>query len=146
MNDKIHYLSTNWAKIHVYSDRIILEKIDEVRLLGGDVSSQKTILIKDIKTIHYREPSFMRTGFIQFAVGASEQEATENTFYFNSDKLKFARRIKDTVERLTSESNSTSKSEAASNADEIKKFKQLLDDGAITMDEYQEKKRQLLNL
>ena len=36
--------------------------------------------------------------------------------------------------------------QSASNADELKKFKDLLDSGVITQTEFDEKKKQLLNL
>lgn len=47
------------------------------------------------------------------------------------------------VESAYSQNNTSEKS---SNADELKKFKELLDSGIITQDEFDEKKKQLLNL
>jgi len=40
----------------------------------------------------------------------------------------------------------TDSSSPASTADELKKFKELLDTGAITQEEYDEKKKKLLDL
>ena len=42
--------------------------------------------------------------------------------------------------------NATQTNVNLSNADELKKFKDLLDSGAITQAEFEEKKKQLLNL
>ncbi len=54
----------------------------------------------------------------------------------------------DNMVRKISENSTrnTTKSETKSSADELKKFKELLDDGAITQEEYDKKKKQILGL
>lgn len=69
-------------------------------------------------------------------------------FKFMSNKNKIHSTISDLlIERQKEEKTTkTSKHISTSNADEIKKFKELLDIGAITQEEFDTKKNQLLNL
>lgn len=50
------------------------------------------------------------------------------------------------VERQNNNSNTVIQQVNNSNADELRKYKQLFEDGIVTQDEYEAKKKQLLNL
>lgn len=62
-----------------------------------------------------------------------------------SIRLALVRRMKDPVDNNSAE-KSTPDPQSISTADEIRKFKQLLDDGIITQEEFDSKKKQLLGL
>lgn len=77
-------------------------------------------------------------------------ETKKNGLVYKTAKSQ-AESIISNLERIRSESNdfeieSTATSSAMSNADEILKFKNLLDAGVITQEEFNEKKKQLLDL
>lgn len=63
-------------------------------------------------------------------------------FKNNDDAVK----IKDFIEKKISSKNEAPKASGTSAADEIKKYKQLMDEGILTQDEFEAKKRELLNL
>ena len=73
----------------------------------------------------------------------------EQSSFFNQEKLIL---IIASVEKLIIEKktelskNNSEKTSFTTNADEIKKFKDLLDSGIITQEEFDEKKKQLLGL
>ena len=113
---------------------------------------EKSVPIKSISAVQIKEPR-LTTGYIQFAYsGASESKGgvfdavkDENTITFNNKKdLAQAKDLKTLIESLQNEgSQSTAQS---SGADELLKFKELLDAGAITEEEYEAKKKQILGM
>ena len=113
---------------------------------------EKSVPIKSISAVQIKEPR-LTTGYIQFAYsGASESKGgvfdavkDENTITFNNKKeLAQAKELKTLIESLQNEgSQSTTQS---SGADELLKFKELLDAGAITGEEYEAKKKQILGM
>ncbi len=113
---------------------------------------EKSIPIKSITAIQLKAPR-LTTGYIQFAYsGSSETKGgtmsavnDENTITFTKKELDQAKELKQLIESLQREGNSTSNSKT-SDADELLKFKELLDGGIITEDEFEVKKKQILGL
>jgi hypothetical protein len=110
---------------------------------------EKSIPIKSITAVQIKRPR-LTAGYIQFAYsGASESKGgvldtakDENTITFASKKeLEQAKELKALIESLQHEEKTTIQ---ASGADEILKYKQLFDSGAITEEEYKAKKKQIL--
>jgi len=70
----------------------------------------------------------------------------ENSINFNKSELPYALRIKEYIEALyDKKSNSQPIQNTGSVADELLKFKQLLDAGAITQEEFDNMKNNLLS-
>jgi len=129
---------------------------------GGIFASEreKTLPIRNISSVEVKKPGALITGFIQFSIaggaardssfkltgGAFDAVQDENSVVFN-DKLSYetALEIKEYVENY-SESSKISSNVNNSSADEIVKFKNLLDQGILTQQEFDAKKRQLLGL
>lgn len=117
----------------------------------GGSKGEKSIPIKSITAIQFKEPGFT-TGYIQFAYsGSSETKGgsisavkDENSVTFAKKELSQAKELVDLIESYRhTESTSTS---SISAADELKKYKELLDDGILTQEEFDAKKKQLLNI
>lgn len=74
----------------------------------------------------------------------------ENSFSWAS--IKKNEKMKEVADYINKQINlyknqkNNSSANISSNADELKKFKELLDNGTITQEEFNEKKKQLLNL
>lgn len=117
----------------------------------GGSKGEKSIPIKSITAIQFKEPG-LTTGYVQFAYsGSSETKGgsmsavkDENSITFVKKELAKARELVELIEsKRHSESSSISPS---SSADELLKFKELLDAGVLTQEEFDAKKKQLLGL
>ncbi|WP_101844912.1 DUF4429 domain-containing protein [Halobacillus sp. Marseille-P3879] len=116
---------------------------------------EKNIPIREISAIQLKEPK-VTTGYIQFAYsGASESKGgvmdavkDENTITFTKKELNQAKELKQLIESLQNEYYSSQRqiSGQSSDADELRKYKELLDDGIITAEEFNSKKKDLLGL
>ncbi len=86
----------------------------------------------------------LHTIAIQFKDGKSSMLAVDKEIYKNITQILFGiSQIENNSVASDNSSNDTKNFDAAS---EIAKFKELFDAGAITQDEYEAKKKQLLNL
>ena len=125
-------------------------------LLQG--TSERKMPISHVSSVEVKKPGFM-TGYIQIAeIGASKNKGLstgamqaakdENSVLFNSkDKYETALKIKKFIEEQMAELNSGQKfTQETSAADEILKFKSLLEQGIINQEEFEAKKKQLLGL
>ena len=127
---------------------------------GGLFSSQreKTIPIRNITSVEVKKPGAMIAGFIQFSIaggavrdgsfkftgGAFDAAQDENSVLFAGDALYgIALEIKNYIESY-SEAPSRATASSVSAADEIMKLKGLMDQGIISAEEFETKKRQLL--
>lgn len=77
--------------------------------------------------------------------GLIDATQDENTVMFVKKDNELVNRIKSKIEELLAQQRAY-KINQLSPADEIKKYKELLDDGIITQEEFEKKKKQLLGL
>lgn len=124
------------------------------------MKGEKTIPFSQVVAVQVKKPGLMN-GYIYFqTVGATGTRGTiqdistdDNSIVFNGkDKYQMALQIKTYVENAQRSSyvnpvpQVSAPVENASAADEILKLKNLLDMGAITQEEFEAKKSQLLKL
>lgn len=109
-----------------------------------------------IQSVQFRKGGAFVNGFIQFGVmGDQEKQGgvlaaanDENSVIFSIDQNEQAEKIKDYIEGIILNRSKGGQPvvQQASAADEILKFKSLLDAGAITQEEFDAKKKALLGL
>lgn len=112
---------------------------------------QKTYDLNNVSGVQYKKPGFT-TGYLQIVLiggrdarnGVTGAVKDENSITFSKKEDHLILEIKEYIEKYIHERSSGSS--ASSNLDEIKKLKDLLDIGAITNEEFEAKKAQLLNL
>lgn len=117
----------------------------------GGSKGEKSIPIHAITAIQFKEPK-LTTGYIQFAYSGSTETKggsmsavkDENSITFIKSELKQARELVDLIESKRQVKNRPSTELSA--ADEILKYKGLLDAGVLTQDEFDAKKKQLLGV
>jgi len=124
--------------------------------LRGGNTGRKRINFNDITAIQFREPAGIAEGFIQISyLGAIESKTgvrgaldDENSIIVSAYSVVLAREIVAYMESKRKENKSVSQAveNQYSTADELKKFKELLDSGVITQEEFDTKKKQLLGL
>ncbi len=144
------------GQLYVYENKIEITRKGVWAFAHQGLKGTKTIPISAIKTIQVKKTGLTQ-GYIQFGVlggvenrgGLQAANYDENTVTFgNASDNKTATQIKEYIESLIY-NNSNSRGnvvQATSDADELLKFKKLLDDGVITQEEFDAKKKQLLGL
>ncbi len=146
----------------VYIDKCVITTTVTVGsvVTGNMTDGEKTIYYLDVTGLQYKAPGLL-IGYIQFETCSGQMNNlkdnffSENTFTFGDplvDKiteddikpvLKYIKHRIDVIKQAKIKQLTVP---AISPADEILKYKNLLDIGAITSEEYETKKKQLLNL
>ena len=153
---KITYEGYN-ADLHVYDDKIVIIGKGYNKGIG-----EKTIPMASISAVQLIPSKMLVNGYITFnvlgenagtrgGIGSSvDARKSENTVIVNKKaEDEILKKIKEFVEEAK-EKASTNQGQTiiqqASSADELKKFKELLDMGIITQEEFDAKKKELLGL
>lgn len=145
--------------IEVYKDYLVIAHMGVgtvSNVMRGGVTGAKRINYTDLTSIQFREPSGAAVGFIQVIYpgsieskgGVLDMINDENSVPVMPCDTEYAREIVNYIERRKVEIESqpnASNVPAVSVADEILKFKNLLDSGIITQEEFDKKKSELLN-
>lgn len=143
----------------VFQDKVVLSVKATIGsfLTGNITDGEKTIYFVDCIGIQYKASGFA-IGYLQFetAGGIMNNKASnffnENTFTWDTtvqtnDKMnEVANYCKKCVDECKNSRNNTVAAPAFSAADELIKFKNLLDAGVISQEEFDQKKKQLLGL
>ena len=149
----------------VYDDRVVIQHKGVLNLFTQGIKGDKTIYYIDITSVQFKKFStsfgIPSAGYIQFslaggfqsgggvldamsdenavAIAEADNETAEEVYKYILGKIKEAKQPKASAQIL----NVTSQ---ASSADEILKFKSLLDNGVITADEFEAQKKRLLGM
>lgn len=144
--------------LDVYPDRVVLTQVQNFRayLTNNFFNGAKEIPFSSMTSIQFKPASAMILGYIQFEVPgihSANNFNSENSWTFYDKDNALARRICDYCRKRIMEVRTPTQPAATtiinkqetSAADEIMKFKKLLDAGAITEEEYNAKKKELLS-
>lgn len=150
------------GQIYVYEDHLVIERKGFLATASNGFAGSKTIPFTAIQSVQFKNAGAMLNGYIQFAVlggverrgGITNAATDENAVVFLKKHQADAERVRNYVQKAIMDIQNASverrspepDTAAASVADEIKKFKDLLDMGAITQEEFDAKKKQLLGL
>ena len=145
-------------RIKVYEDRCIIStKVGVGSIITGNLSDgEKTIYYNDVIAVQFKR-SNLQLGYLQLETASSTMNNkasnffNENTFTFDGNldfKMEEVQKyIKQKVDEAKKQKNApVVVAGSVSSADELKKFKELLDMGIITQEEFDAKKKQLLGL
>ena len=160
MTEKIYELKGARGKLlDVYENKVVIKtKIGLGSILSGStLNGEKTIYFVDCVGIQFKKAGLM-IGYLQFETASNGVNSSgsgnfyaENSFNWETPKISNKKMIevaeycKKQIEECKTKGNSVTFNEMSS-ADELKKFKDLLDSGVITKDEFEAKKKQLLGL
>lgn len=150
----------NFRSLTSIENKIKINRRKRGGLLGG-IPQEKVILLKDISDVNFTPVLKWRTvyGFIQFVVkGAqnrqysgnpreySEVDSDENVVTFGYKEMATFEELRDAVEEQLSSIKEGVVMTPSSNLDELGKLAELRDKGIITEEEFEAKKKQLLDL
>ena len=124
---------------------------------GTYYSGEKRFYYCDLTSLQFKEPGLLTAGYIQFEYPGSGNAGnrnpfeSENSFIVQKQFAELGRNIYEYINRRIAESkknkiNQSSAPATVSPAEELKKFKELLDLGVISQEEFDAKKKQLLGL
>lgn len=120
--------------------------------INHGLTGDRTIDIRHLSGVRVKKAGFF-SGFIQFLfLGSSYKgierfgaSVDENSILYVKDEQRMVDEIQQYVENLLKNRNTPDLTPPRNVISEIRQFKELLDDGALTQAEFDEKKKQLLN-
>lgn len=158
----------------LYEDRLVLTSRKGVRsyLAGSYFNGEKELYYSDLTSLQFREATRITNGYIQFdfpgsvntstnRVGGGNSYNSENTFVFNVPIEETASNLDGKLEALNKKGREAcdyirSKMKAckilitqpavSTPIEDLKKYKDLCDAGVITQEEFEAKKKQLLDI
>lgn len=136
--------------------KIVEVKGNIISITETITKKQKTIPVNSVISVQIKKPGLLG-GYLYFqTVGGLDNSSRktvmnyikdENSIILGTRKMyKIAVQIKEYVEKIQSSPNNVNVINQTSSADELIKFKQLLDEGVITQEEFELKKKQLIGL
>ncbi len=148
--------------MYIYDDRIELTHKGLIGFLTQGLQGTKTYYYSDISTIQFKNCGWT-SGFFEFTFpGSVDQQGgalfginNDNRFTFGAPTIGKAEEIAKKMALINeflqkkireAKNNRSASAPTLSAADEIKKFKELFDQGIISQDEFEAKKKQLLGL
>ena len=150
--EPIIFVHTQTGDISVYPDKIV-RKVGFFQCGPNNPKGEVTIPMDSIVQVLVNDNGFQKLLTFQTAGNNDNRGiwAGRNSQGFGRSQYKDAEKIKEYVEkaiasRASSNQGQTIINQATSSADELKKFKELLDMGIITQEEFDTKKKQLLGL
>ena len=154
MSEQKFYFKGVNGQITVYEDKVVIERGGVLGFMTQGLAGAKTIPMASIMSVQFKEGNMLTNGFIQFGVlggregrgGIFNATQDENTVMVKASANNEARQIKEYIEGiiLNRSKNEGTVIQQVSLAEELKKFKELLDMGAISQDEFEAKKKQIL--
>jgi hypothetical protein len=139
------------GQIELWTNKIIIKRRGFTSFWTQGLRGDKDILLNQISSIQFKDPSTFTNGFIQFSfLGGAEHkggllDATkdENTVFFNASQSEdfkyFKKMIEDKIQEF-------SKPESRSSLEDLEKLAELKEKGIITEEEFNAKKKQILGL
>ncbi|GEM_PF-4932752 len=143
MNKVYEFKKTQKATVTLTDDAILIKKHSHFQKLKGE----NRIPFTSISSVQFREAKFTVNGMLRFTITGNStfrgSLADDNTILFLKKDADNIIEIHNYIQDKISNKQSATASNAT---DEIRKYKALMDDGIISKEEFEEKKKQLLGL
>ena len=144
----------NNGTLHLYEDRVVLEKTGGIAFLSGRRGT-KTIPLSTITGVDYKLGKTMMAGFIDFICPGDHREYHGNMSHNNPNATSIYKKDNDKLTKVVEyaqnyifqkeKQRNAPSGPSLSMADEILKYKNLQKEGIITEEEFEKKKKELLN-
>lgn len=152
---KVYNLKSNGKyEVVLKENTISITSKGALNAINKGLVGTKRICLDNVTAVQYKEPG-LTTGYLQIVLigsqevkgGVSKAVKDENSILFNKKEKNEILEIKDYIESYIYNKNKKQDNvQSISVADEILKFKQLLDMGAITQEEFDIKKKELISI
>ncbi len=156
--EKLYEFSIPGSTLTVYDDCVSFKHKGAMGFLTKGIQGERKIYYKQITSLQFKDAGSVTSGFIEFYLdghhdskqggGLFSGTQNENRFYFYKKDQKEMTKAYSYIQDKVKSTNTivVEQNASTSNADELRKFKQLLDEGIITDEEFQKKKKELLGL
>ena len=153
------------GQIELYKNKIVIKRKGVMSKLTQGFKGDKEIMLKRISSIQLKEAGMITSGYIQFAFSGGKEntdglmDATkdENSVMFTkkqqADFKKLKNAIYDQMDKLEREkenrmrgSTQPESNNSSSELDELEKLANLKEKGIITEEEFNKKKKQILDI
>ncbi len=149
-----YYIECGYDILEVYSDKLIIKRKKKMLNTLTGMRGDTTIHFTNITAIKNTPARGMRSGNIIFATPDHKFSSNPNyddngvtyTYNYNETAEQIANYINKRIQEINSQNRNRNNSHSGSSADEILKYKKLLDMGVITKAEFEKKKKQLLGI
>ena len=163
MESEIMTLKGTNGTITAYASKVVISRSGFIATASHGFKGDRTFFYRDLSGIDFKKPG-LTNGYIKFIVPGAKDTSINNILMFtSSDSMSDENSVilrafnKNTpalseemyeflMQKIQESKNPTPSQSTISSADEILKYKQLLDAGIISQDEFDAKKKQLLNL
>lgn len=165
MNEVLMKIEGQNGSATAYEDRIVISRNGFKSFIAQGMAGDRTYFYKDITSVDFRKPTLLANGYLKILTGGIQDDNSKkvnlmgttkaafndpNTLALRAFKKETANTYEDfyklIMDKINNSKNNNSNNFNSSVADEIKKFKELLDMGAITEEEFETKKKELLNI
>ncbi len=153
-NGAVYTLKGDNGQLYVYENKIEITRKGIFALAFQGLKGTKTIPISEIKSIQVKRAGLM-VGYIQFGLGGGiegqhgvkEANYDENTVTFYRADNEYVQEIKEFIESvMLNKGKMNNPTRPNSNAEELRKYAELLKEGIISKEEFDAKKKQLLGI
>ncbi|CAM4019446.1 DUF4429 domain-containing protein [Mesobacillus zeae] len=146
------------GQLELVGNKIIIKRKGMLAKMTQGLKGDKEIQIKQISSMQIKKAGALTNGYIQFTFSGGKEnkgglfDATkdENTIMFNKKQMPDFLTLKEAVEAKIDELSTSNHVQASSApvdvADQISKLAILKDQGILTEDEFNAKKKQLLGV
>lgn len=151
MDEPIKLLKGVNGQLEVYSSKIVIKRKGILsKMTQGFFKGDKSIYIKQITAVQVKNGGILTNGYIQFTIGGGIESTKailaatrdENSVIFKKKHNDLVREIQSYIEKQMEKTDGVQTTQGIS--DEIRKLKALFDDGILTQDEFEKKKKQML--
>ena len=149
MAELLFELKGNGNKLFIYEDKLVFKFLTD----------EKVVDIVDVESVEFSKASMWKNGYLSLGVkneiknsnGIRGAAKDLRSIVFFPKQNELAEKVYNHIRKLIEENKKNTvpvvnQVQTLSNADELRKYKQLLDDGIITQEEFDAKKKQLLGL
>lgn len=146
------------STLTVYDDCVSFKHKGALGFLTKGIQGERKLYYSQISSVQFKDSNKLTSGFIEFYLighdskqggGLFKGTQNENRFYFYNKSQSIMEEAYKYIQKRIIDSQTQTQNVVVSNdssADEIVKFKNLLDQGIITQEEFEFKKKQLLGL
>lgn len=136
--------------VELTDDGVIFKRGKNDLMIHKSLRGETKVLYSQIQEIKFKEATLTSTGYLQLSTPRSSMvgvlrtvDQPQNAVKFKKDKNDEALKLKAEIE---SRIKALSKSESSTDLKSLKELKSLLDEGIITQEEFDLKKKQILKI